>query len=171
MIAALTREGAAMQPGDFVVLGIGLAIIVGAATPVFRKLNATQAAAVAFGVLLVATPFLRDYSLSLLGVSISRDQAAQLSDQVTAQLNGITDRLNAVDNEIKVLSSASASPTDKAQVVQQAATAAATYNQAAQAASTFRERLSTIPLVRVTPATAARFSPATIAPAPATGGP
>jgi hypothetical protein len=154
-----------MQPGDFIVLGLGLAIIIGAATPFFRKLNATQAAAVAFGVLLIAAPLLKDYSLSLLGVSISRDQAAQLSDQVTAQLNGITDRLNAVDNEIKVLSSASATPADKAQVVQQAVTAAATYNAAAQQASAFRERLSSIPLVRVTPATAARLAPQAAAPA------
>ncbi|HEX3920576.1 MAG TPA: hypothetical protein VHW60_24805 [Caulobacteraceae bacterium] len=61
-----------MAIGDMFVLGLGAAIILGAVTPFFRKLTPTQAAAVAFGVLLIAAPMLKDYSLSLLGVSAPR---------------------------------------------------------------------------------------------------
>ena len=55
-----------LQPGDYLVLALGLAVIVGAITPLFRKLTATQASGVAFGVLLFARPGVGAVTLALL---------------------------------------------------------------------------------------------------------
>jgi hypothetical protein len=145
-----------MQPGDILILVLGLVIVVAAITPFFRKLTPTQASGVAFGVLLIAAPILKDYSLSLFGVSVTKDQASEVDDALSQQIAALNTRVTDLQDELPNLLP-TAAPDQRSAAVARVNAAANLYQTQAAKALVVRQAVFGLrtPAAAATPAPAA----------------